>query len=74
MATFRKRSSPGGRVVWQAQIIRRGYESQYKTFDTKSEAMGWVAIIESEIARGVFVSRAEAESTTLSEALDRYLV
>ncbi len=30
--------------------------------------------IESEIARGVFVSRTEAEGTTLSEALDRYLI
>ncbi|WP_237577031.1 hypothetical protein [Mycetohabitans sp. B8] len=29
-------------------------------------------MIESEIDRGVFVSRAEAESTTFAEALDRY--
>ena len=72
MATFRKRPGPGGRTAWQAQIIRRGHEPQYKTFDTKAEAEAWAAIIESEIARGVFVSRAEAEATTLREALDRY--
>ena len=72
MATFRKRPGPGGKTAWQAQIIRRGYERQYKTFDTKAEAEAWAAIIESEIARGVFVSRAEAEATTLREALDRY--
>lgn len=30
--------------------------------------------IESEMDRGVFVSRAETEATTLREALDRYLV
>ena len=72
MATFRKRPGPGGKTAWQAQIIRRGHESQYRTFDTKAEAEAWAAIIESEIARGVFVSRSEAESTTLAEALARY--
>ena len=45
---------------------------QVRTFDTKAGAEAWAAVIESEIARGVFVSRAEAEDTTLSEALDRY--
>jgi integrase len=72
MATFRKRPGPGGRTAWQAQIIRRGHERQYKTFDTKAEAEAWAAIIESEIARGVFASRAEAEATSLAEALERY--
>ncbi|MHB1528240.1 MAG: hypothetical protein ACYCXT_02230 [Acidiferrobacteraceae bacterium] len=43
-----------------------------RTFDTKSQAQAWAAIIESEIARGVFVSRAEAEGTTLAEAFERY--
>ena len=72
MATFRKRPGPGGKTAWQAQIIRRGYERQYRTFDTKAEAEAWAAIIESEIARGVFASRAEAEGTTVREALERY--
>ena len=72
MATFRKRPGPGGRTAWQAQIIRRGHEPQYRTFDTKAEAEAWAAIIESEIARGVFISRAEAEKTTLAQPLDRY--
>jgi integrase len=72
MATFRKRPGPGGRTAWQAQIIRRGHERQYKTFDTKAEAEAWARQIEGEMDRGVFVSRAEAENTTLREALDRY--
>ena len=46
--------------------------TQTKTFETKAEAEAWVSIIESEMTRGVFVSRKEAENTTLSEALDRY--
>ncbi len=73
MASFIPRKGPGGRKVWQAHIRRRGYPAQVRTFDTKAQAEAWAATIESEIARGVFVSRTEAEATTLGEALDRYL-
>ena len=72
MASFISRKGPGGKRVWQAHIRRRGYPAQIKTFDTKAEAQAWAAGVENEIARGVFVSRAEAENTTLNEALDRY--
>ena len=68
MATFRKR----GPYQWEAQIRRRGYPAQSKTFETKTEAEAWATIIESEISRGVWVSRSEAEATTLYEALTRY--
>ena len=73
MATFRKRPGPRGAVVWQAQIIRRGHKRQYKTFDTKTQAEAWARQVEGEMDRGVFTSRAEAEATTLTEALDRYV-
>ncbi len=72
MASFIPRKGPGGRRVWQAHIRRRGYPAQVRTFDTKAEAEAWAATIESEMARRVFVSRAEAEETTLREALERY--
>ena len=72
MATFRKRPGPRGRVVWQAQIIRHGYPRQYRTFDTLAGARAWAATVESEISRGLFVSYAAAERTTLGEALERY--
>ena len=72
MASFIARKGPGGHRVWQTHIRRRGYPAQVRTFDTKAEAQAWAAMVESEIARGVFVSRAEAERTTLTEALDRY--
>ncbi|UEO00418.1 site-specific integrase [Acidiferrobacter thiooxydans] len=74
MASFIPRKGPGGKRVWQAHVRRRGYPAQVRTFDTKAEAEAWAATIESEIARGVFVSRAEAEATSLAEALDRYAV
>ena len=72
MASFIPRKGPGGKRAWQAHVRRRGYPAQVRTFDTKAEAEGWASVIESEIARGVFVSRSEAESTTLAEALTRY--
>ena len=74
MATIRKRQGPGSRHVWHVQVRKKGYPSQTCTFDTKAQALAWAATIESEIARGVFVSRTEAEATTLGEALERYSV
>jgi len=68
MATFRKR----GPYQWEAQIRRRGYPAQSKTFETKADAEAWANMIESEMSRGVWVSRGEAEATTLYEALTRY--
>jgi integrase len=72
MATFVQRPGPRGKRVWQALVRRRGYPQQTRTFDTKAKAEDWASVLESEMARGVFVSRAEAENTTLREALDRY--
>ncbi|MCP3287813.1 MULTISPECIES: site-specific integrase [Aeromonas] len=68
MATFRKR----GPYQWEAQVRRKGYPAQSKTFNTKAEAEAWSKVIESEMTRGIWVSRAEAEATSLYEALCRY--
>ena len=74
MASFIPRKGPGGQRVWQAHVRRRGYPAQVKTFDAKADAEVWARRIEEEIDRGVFVSRTEAEATTLAEALGRYEV
>ena len=68
MASVYKR----GPYQWQALIRRKGFETQARVFNTKAEAEAWAQVTESETVRGVFVSRKEAESTTLYEALDRY--
>ena len=69
MATFRKR----GAYQWQAQVRKKGQPLQTRTFETRAEAEQWARAIEVEMDKGVFVSRAEAESTTLKELLERYL-
>ena len=69
MASINKR----GPYQWQVKIRRRGWPKQFKTFETYEDATRWARKIESEMDDGVFVSRKEAETTTLDEALDRYL-
>ncbi len=69
MATFRKR----GPYQRQAQARKKGHPLQTKTFDTRAAAETWARAIEYEMDQGLFASRAEAESTTLGELLERYL-
>ena len=70
MASLRKR----GPYQWQAQVRKKGQPAQSKTFETRAAAERWARAIEVEMDNGAFVSRAEAESTTLKELLERYLV
>lgn len=68
MATLEQRESGW----WQAKVRRKGYKPQSKTFEKYAEAEAWARDIENQMDRGIFVSRAEAEQTTLREALERY--
>jgi len=72
MATIRKRVNETF-VSYEVQIRKKGQATQTKTFKNRADAEKWGRIIESEMDRGVFVDRGEAESTTLGEALQRYL-
>lgn len=73
MAAIRKRPGPRGKTVYQAQIIRQGFPSQYRTFDTKGEAEAWARHVEGEMDTGAWRDRSEGDRTTLAEALDRYV-
>lgn len=70
MPTIRKR----GDYQYQAIVRRNGYPKQSKTFLTHREAETWAATVESEMLRGIFIDRTQAERTTLGELIDRYLV
>ena len=69
MATFRKLRSG----KWQAQIRRQGIKSLSKTFAFQADAKRWARTLESEIDRGSFVDRSEAEHSTVADLIDRYL-
>ncbi|MDP2266806.1 MAG: site-specific integrase, partial [Thiobacillus sp.] len=55
-----------------AIVKRKGFPGQSKTWNTRKEAEAWARQIESEMDRGVFVSRVEAERATLAEIIERY--
>lgn len=57
---------------WQAMVRRKGFPRQIETFETKKDAKDWASTVESEMRRGLFVDRSEAERTTLRELLERY--
>ncbi|EPJ88307.1 shufflon-specific recombinase [Pseudomonas sp. CFII68] len=44
MATIRNR----GEYQWEAQIRRKGYPAQRKTFETKSDAQAWARIVDAD--------------------------
>lgn len=57
---------------WRAQVRRKGYPVQVKTFKTKAAAQRWARLIEAEMDKGAFVSHSEAERVTVAQLLDRY--
>jgi integrase len=67
MATITRRKSG-----YQAEVRRKGFQTVSRMFESRKEAEAWARMYEAEMDRGIFVSRKEAESTTLAEALDRY--
>lgn len=69
MATITQRDS--GR--WQAKVRRGDAPSISRTFRTQVDAEAWARKQESEIERGIWRDASEAEGTTLSECLDRYI-
>ncbi|MBN6739711.1 MAG: site-specific integrase [Acidithiobacillus ferrivorans] len=74
MASINARKDCDGIVIgWQAQVRRKGFPAQSKTFEKKGQAQAWARQVESEMERGVFSPRGEAERTTVGECLGRYL-
>lgn len=67
MASIRQRGK-----FWEARVRREGLTLSH-SFSTKADARAWATVIESEIERGVFIDRTEAEKNTLGDLLQRYL-
>jgi hypothetical protein len=68
MATISNR----GPHRWQATIRKVGFQTQCRTFETRRDALDWSKMAESEMRRGIFEDRSEAERTTFGELLERY--
>jgi integrase len=57
---------------WRASVRKNGYPPAFGRFNTKAEGLAWVAVTESEMIRGVFVSTKAAEATTVAALLQKY--
>lgn len=69
MATFTKR---GNR--WEAQVRRKGYPSQTKSFIMKSDAQEWARYIEQQVdRRSLPYDPRKLDNITLKQLLDKYL-
>ena len=55
--------------MWQAQIVRVGYKSQYRTFDNKTTTAAWAREVEGEMDHGAFIDRSPSSATTLIDLL-----
>ena len=69
MASISKRKNG-----WQVQIRKQGYPALSKCFDKKADADVWARVTESEMDRGTFLDRSEADKTLLGDILNRYLL
>ncbi|WP_042591287.1 tyrosine-type recombinase/integrase [Ralstonia solanacearum] len=69
MASIRKRGNK-----WQARVCRAGYPAETRSFNVRADAERWARSIETEMDRGSFVSRSEAEANTLADIIERYIV
>jgi integrase len=66
MASIRKKGNS-----WEARVRIQGF-SDCKSFPSKKEAQIWAGETETEMRRGSFTPRNEAEQTSLGDALRRY--
>lgn len=66
MASIRPRNGK-----WQARIRRKGHSPIEKSFRTRTDAEKWARSIESEIDRGFYTDRTEAERTLFADVLTR---
>ena len=68
MGTLTKRGSK-----FKVSIRRKGHRAIYETFDKKSDALSYIAKIESDIQQKKFRDISEANNTTLRTTLHRYI-
>jgi integrase len=54
---------------WRAQVRRRGFKDQCKTFATKAQAQVWVRQVESDMDGG---KQATSRDTTIGDVIDAY--
>ncbi len=73
MASIIKRPGPKGVTVYRAEIRRKGYPRQVKTFTRKGDAEKWARKIERKIDEGTWRDSKSADAIMMSTVIKRYL-
>ena len=73
MATIIKRPGPAGKTVFRAEIRRKGFPRQVKTFALKRDATNWARKIEREMDEGIWRDLKDADKILFASALKRYV-
>jgi integrase len=73
MATIVQRIGQNGKKTWQAQIRKKGYPRQTKTFDRKSDATRWAVKVERQMDESTWREVTGADSLLIRDALKKYL-
>ena len=68
MAYIEKR----GDMQWRAQVRKKGYPTQSRTFITRADAERWAKETEIAMERAIFVDHAEAETTTFADLVRKF--
>lgn len=73
MATIVPRTGRNGNRTWQAQVRKKGYPRQTKTFDRKNDAVKWARMIERQMDERTWRNIQGADSILMKDALRKYL-
>lgn len=73
VARLRKKTRRDKSIAWEAEIRKKGFPQQSKTFDSKAEAEQWINEIEGKIFKGESVSNTALEKTLISDILEEYI-
>ncbi len=74
MATIQRRISKRGAITYRARVRIKGFPPQTATFQKKSLARQWAEQTEAGIREGRYLRTSQAQSRTLGELVDLYLV
>jgi len=74
MGAIRERKNKKGKVVFYAEVRRKGQTAICKSFLRLTDAKAWIQDTETTIRSGRYVSQIEAQRHTITDAIDRYVL
>ena len=73
MATIQERKTNKGETKYRVMVRRKGFPTEYATFDRLTDARAWAKQIEVDMKNGRYFKYGEAKRHTVAEMIDRYI-